>query len=154
MCYSIAPSVCATVSLHAPTLHLIKPHTCAAFSCPLPRCSRQQVERRLSLSANALTALWRRLQLLAEAVRDQGAVLEAPELAKEREDVAGMVARMNDGQVRIVILLPSIDHSVLLVKKMLRVTTTEMREACVCCRQARHWQQQCPLLSTALTSHC
>jgi hypothetical protein len=57
------------------------------------------VEHRLCLSANALTAAWKRLLLLAEAVRDQGAVLEEFELNKEREQVVGMVARMNEGQV-------------------------------------------------------
>jgi hypothetical protein len=65
------------------------------------------VEHRLSLSANALSAAWRRLQLLSEAVSDQGAVLEEFELNKEREEVASMVQRMNEGQVGCVLVLLS-----------------------------------------------
>jgi hypothetical protein len=66
------------------------------FSC----CRRQRAEHRLCLSANALTATWKRLLLLSEAVVDQGAVLQEFQLNKEREQVADMLQRMDEGQVR------------------------------------------------------
>jgi hypothetical protein len=59
------------------------------------------VEHRLCLSANALTATWKRLLLLSEAVVDQGSVLQEPQLNKEREQVADMLQRMDEGQVRL-----------------------------------------------------
>lgn len=65
---------------------------------PEPR-SRQRLEVRLSRAVNALSAAWRRLQLLQEAVVDQGSALSEPQLAKERELIVDTRDRLKQLQV-------------------------------------------------------
>lgn len=62
--------------------------------------SRAHVERRLAAAANALATAWRRLQLLADAAADGGAVLQPEQLDKERELLVGLRERLAAAQVR------------------------------------------------------
>jgi hypothetical protein len=48
---------------------------------------------------HALSAVWLRLQLLSEAVCEQGAGLTEPQLAKEREGIVALRDKLKQAQV-------------------------------------------------------
>jgi hypothetical protein len=62
-------------------------------------CSRHKLEAGISRAVHALSAAWRRLQLLQEAVMDQGAALTEQQLAKERELIVGIRDRLKTTKV-------------------------------------------------------
>ena len=96
--------VVAAFSPHSPSPHISVPSpllqdghlVCLVhLSC----CSRHRLEHRLSKAVHALSAAWVRLQLLAEAVLEQGAGLTEPQLAKEREGIVAIRDRLQQAQV-------------------------------------------------------
>lgn len=71
--------------------------SCSAHSACY--CSRHRLEASINHAVNALSTAWRRLQLLQEAVLDQGAALTNEQLAKEREQIVGIRDRLKQAQV-------------------------------------------------------